>query len=169
MSYQVVTDATQAVSGNTFDVAFTNEAVIDASFFVIVFRGQDGFATQGSKFQIGANGSLITSSDYDMQSFFIQGGASAGVTYHEETNKGFWYMDNSNFGSNSFSTIYLAVDQVTSRPLCCQVIASETTLCQMAGWLDVSMTNFGQITFIGESGYDIKAGSRATVYKVVRA
>jgi len=167
MSYQVVADATQASSTNLFTTTWSNIDVTDASFFVIVFRGQDGSAGQGSGFQIGANGSLITS-DYDMQSFFIQGGASAGVTYHEETNKNYWLMDNSNFGSNSFSTIYLTVDQVTSRPLCCQVISRETTLCQMAGWCDNALNYFGQITFHGESSHDIKAGSRCTVYQVVR-
>ena len=134
MSWELITTSTQASSASTLEANFTNIAFTDVAFFAVVFNGQGGTIGQGSNCRIGLINTPDTSSNYDMESFVISGGASAGVAYHQETNTDRWLVDNSNLGSYSSAIMYIGSDfHNNDKPLCFMKLSSETSSCQMSG------------------------------------
>lgn len=166
-AWELITTATQAVSSSSLTANFTNVPFADVAFFAIVFNGKAASSGQDSYCRIGTSSGVITSSDYDVESFIISGGSSAGVSYHQETNKSFWHIENSNMGNYSSAIMYVGLDFYNSNhPLCFMKLSSETSCCQMSGWLDTSLVSLGEVQWEAGTG-DVEADSYMSIYKVL--
>ena len=168
MSWELITTATQTVSGTNLIANFTNVPFTDVAFFAIVMNGKAGTAGQGSNFRIGNSSGVSTASAYDMESFIISGGVSAGVSYYQAVNQvRFPFLAMSVNEGYTASIIYLGSDfHNNDKPLCFWKASSEEMTVEGSGWLDVTLTDFGEVKWEAEAG-NIDAGSYMSVYKVL--
>jgi len=164
MSYQLITQETQGSDATTLTANFTNVNFSDVSMFVVSFQGDDGLGSQGSGFQIGTSSGVITSSDYDLQSIWVISGSAS---YYGYTNDSKWLINNSNGSDDSFPLIYLSMNPDTDKVQTSMQMGNLTGYTAMAGWLDSTLTSLGEVKITAQSGYNIVAGSRLQVYKVV--
>ena len=168
MSWELITTATLGSPNTELIANFTNVPFADVAFFAVVLNGKAGDAGQGSNFRIGSSSGVNVSSNYDMESFIISGGTSAGVTYYQASNQvRFPFLASSTNDAYNGAIIYLGLDFYNSdKPLCFWKASSEESSVQGSGWLDDTLTNFGEIKWEAEAG-DIEANSTIDVYKVL--
>jgi len=169
MSWELITTATQSSSGTSLTANFTNVAFADVAFFVIVMNGKGGSSGQGSNFRIGSSSGVSTASAYDMESFVMEGGS---ISYFNAVNQvRFPYLGMSENDSYSSAIVYLGLDfarggsSTQGKPLCFWKVSTQDTLVEGSGWLDVNLTNFGEVKWEAENG-NIDADSYISVYKV---
>jgi len=169
MSWELIKTETQGSDASTLTANFTNVAFADVAFFVIVMNGKAGTDGTGSNFRIGNSSGVSTYAGYDMESFVIDGGA---ISYHDGVNQdNFPYMSMSENESYSTAIVYLGLDfarggsATQGKPLCFWKVATRGILVEGSGWLDVDLTNFGEVKWEAESG-NVTEGSYISVYKV---
>jgi len=169
MSWELIKTETLGGDATSLTCNFDNVAFADVAFFVIVMVGKAGDSGQGSNFRIGNSSGVSTASAYDMESFVIDGGA---ISYTDAVNQvRFPFM--SMGGNDSYSTaiVYLGLDfarggsATQGKPLCFWKVATRGILVEGSGWLDVDLTNFGEVKWEAENG-DVAEGSYISVYKV---
>ena len=172
MSWELIKTETQGSNASTLTCNFDDVAFADVAFFVIVMNGKAGDDGSGSNFRIGPNSGVSVYAGYDMESFVMSGGSSPVIDYTDAVNQTrFPFMAMSENDSYTSAIIYLGLDfarggsSTEGKPLCFWKVATQETVVEGSGWLDVNLTNFGEVKWEAEVG-DIDADSYISVYKV---